>query len=95
MSCPDCFSGRIREGKPLGKVIELHGLETYVTEPPASGRQANGALIIIPDAFGMEFINVRLLADSYAQKGGYKVYAPDFMRGKDRYVPEILITGEN
>lgn len=82
MSCPDCFSGDIRNGEPQGKMIKLHGLETYAAEPPANGKQAKGVIIIIPDALGMEFINNKLLADAYARKGGYKVYLPDFMRGQ-------------
>lgn len=83
MSCPDCFSGDIRKGEPQGKMIQLHGLDTYVAEPPANGKQANkGIIVIIPDALGIDFINNKLLADAYARKGGYKVYLPDFMRGQ-------------
>lgn len=80
MSCPDCFSGSEHSGTPKGKLIKLHGLDTYVTEPP-EGRPAKGIIVIIPDAFGIEFINNKILADIYAAKGDYKVYLPDFMLG--------------
>lgn len=81
MSCSDCVSGQRHSGEPQGKMIKLHGLDTYVAEP-SNGRRAKGAIIIIPDAFGIEFINNKLLADTYASKGGYTVYLPDFMRGR-------------
>lgn len=80
MSCPACFQGSIHEGQPRGKDIKLHGLDAYVTEP-ADGRQAKAIIVIIPDVFGWEFVNSRLLADTYADKGDYKVYLPDFMNG--------------
>ncbi|KAG8157629.1 hypothetical protein KVR01_012671 [Diaporthe batatas] len=80
MSCPDCFSGTEHSGTPRGKVVKLHGLDTYVTEPP-EGRPAKGIIVYIPDAFGIDFINNKILADIYAAKGDYKVYLPDFMLG--------------
>lgn len=81
MSCPDCFSGHQHEGQPVGKMIKLHGLDTYLAEPP-EGREARGIIVLIPDAFGIEFVNNKLLADTYARKGDYKVYLPDFMLGQ-------------
>lgn len=80
MSCPACFQGSVHEGQPRGKDIKLHGLDAYVTEP-ADGRQAKAIIVMIPDVFGWEFVNSRLLADTYADKGDYKVYLPDFMNG--------------
>lgn len=81
MSCPDCFSGHQHDGEPVGKMIKLHGLSTYVVEPP-EGRKVRGIIVYIPDAFGIDFINNKLLADAYARKGDYKVYLPDFMLGE-------------
>lgn len=80
MSCAACFQGSVHEGTPRGKTTTLHGLHTYVTEP-ADGTQFKGIIVVIPDAFGWEFNNTRLLADHYANKGPYKVYLPDFMNG--------------
>jgi hypothetical protein len=81
MSCPDCFSGAAHEGTPRGKMITLHGLETYVSEP-ADDRPVKGIIVIIPDAFGLPFVNNKILADHYADKGNYRVYLPDFMLGE-------------
>lgn len=36
---------------------------------------------MIPDAFGWDFVNNRLLCDQYAEKG-FLVYLPDFMGGE-------------
>ncbi|CAK7242769.1 MAG: hypothetical protein STHCBS139747_004270 [Sporothrix thermara] len=81
MSCPDCFTGSVKDGEPRGKVITLHGLQAYATEP-VDGRMPKGIIVIIPDVFGWEFVNNRLLADHYADRGDYKVYLPEFMAGK-------------
>ncbi|KAF4994006.1 hypothetical protein FDECE_13254 [Fusarium decemcellulare] len=81
MSCLDCFRGAVQHGQPRGQVIRLHGRNAYVTEP-TGGRQVKGIIVIIPDIFGWEFINSRILADHYADKGDYKVILPDFMQGQ-------------
>ncbi|EAL89907.2 hypothetical protein KXW98_001319 [Aspergillus fumigatus] len=84
MSCPECFSGHVHSGEPQGEVTKLHGLDVYVASPapePTGNSAIRGIIIIIPDAFGWEFVNNRILADHYAQKGGYRVYLPDFMNG--------------
>ncbi|ROV89701.1 hypothetical protein VMCG_10349 [Cytospora schulzeri] len=80
MSCNNCFSGHQHQGTPRGNIIRHHGLETYVTEP-SQGRAVKGIIVIIPDAFGIDFINNKILADTYATKGDYRVYLPDFMLG--------------
>ncbi|KAL1867168.1 hypothetical protein VTK73DRAFT_4280 [Phialemonium thermophilum] len=80
MSCPECFSGAAQEGTPRGRVGKAYGLDVYIAEPP-EGTPLDGILVIVPDAFGWEFVNTRLLADRLAQRGGYRVYLPDFMEG--------------
>lgn len=81
MSCPDCFSGTVNPGTPKGHVTTVHGLETYVAEPSIPADQVKGIIVIIPDAFGWEFVNNRILADHYADMGRFRVYLPDFMNG--------------
>lgn len=56
-------------------------METYVARPP-NGMKAKGIIVILPDAFGLPFVNNKLLADHYAEKGQYLAYLPDFMDGK-------------
>ncbi|KAH9890275.1 dienelactone hydrolase family protein [Xylariomycetidae sp. FL2044] len=80
MACPDCFKGAIHDGAPIGTTTKLHGLDAYVVEP-VSGNPAKGIVVIAPDAFGWDFVNIRLMADNYARKKDYRVYAPDFMNG--------------
>lgn len=82
--------GAVHEGQPRGTVTNLHGLDTYVVEP-TDGRPVKGIIVVIPDALGWEFVNTRLIADTYASKGNYKVYLPDFMDGKWRSPRPFLI----
>jgi dienelactone hydrolase len=77
-TCPDCLTGSVKSGTPTGTVTTLHGLNTYIARPEGSPK---GVVVIIPDIFGWEISNARLLADSYAKKGGFLVYLPDFMAG--------------
>lgn len=81
MSCPDCFKGALHSGKPTGIVTVLHGLDVYVAEP-ASGQSPKGFIVLIPDAFGWDFVNIQLMADNFARKQDYRVYVPDFMNGE-------------
>lgn len=81
MSCPDCFNGHIQTGTPKGEATKLHGLDVYVTKP-ATDDPVKGIIVLIPDAFGWECVNVRLLADRYAENGKYMVYVPEFMDGE-------------
>ncbi len=69
--------------------MKLHGLDAYVTEP-ADGRDVRGIIVIIPDAFGWQFVNNRILADHYADKGDYRVYLPEFMLGASCGMPSQL-----
>lgn len=79
--CVDCFTGAIREGTPTGTTSTIHDLPTYVARP-AEGVTPKGLIVMIPDAFGWEFVNNRLLCDEYARKGEFLVYLPDFMDGE-------------
>jgi dienelactone hydrolase len=78
MPCKNCVSG-LYDGTPTGTVTTLHGLPTYVAEPPSGSPK--GIIVIIPDAFGWELSNTRVLADRYAKRGAFRVYVPDFMNG--------------
>lgn len=81
MSCPQCFAGHVNPGTPLGSIESIHGRRTYVAKPP-KGAEPLGVIVIIPDAFGLPFVNNQILADHYASAGQYLVYLPDFMDGK-------------
>jgi dienelactone hydrolase len=78
ITCPDCLSGSVKSGTPTGTVTTIHGLPTYVARPEKAPK---GLIVMIPDIFGWEISNSRLLADSYAKEGGFLVYLPNFMNG--------------
>lgn len=41
---------------------------------------------MIPDAFGWDFVNNRILCDHYAKRGGFLVYLPEFMNGQRKAI---------
>lgn len=83
-SCKNCLTGFMKTEKPTGTVSTIHGLNTYVATPPNAPK---AIIVIIPDIFGWETNNSRLLADSLAQDGDYLVYLPDFMDGFSSPIP--------
>jgi len=78
--CANCFSGFVHDGTPTGKITTIHGLRVYVAEPE-EGIKPRGLIVMIHDAFGIDFINNQILADRYAKRGGFLVYLPDFLDG--------------
>jgi dienelactone hydrolase len=79
--CMGCVTGAIHDGSPKGKVDQVADLPAYIAEPPSNTDKTPGIIVIVPDIFGWDFINSRLLADDYAEKTGKTVYLPDFMFG--------------
>ena len=79
--CPACVTGSLHEGTPAGIIGKIARLPTYIAKP-INTRGKPGVIVIIPDVFGWDFINSRLLADEYAEKSGRTIYLPDFMNGK-------------
>lgn len=80
MPCPDCFRGGTTPEQPTGTVTTIHGLPTYVARPPGDVTP-RGLVVFIPDAFGWDCANSRVLSDHYASKACCLVYLPDFMNG--------------
>ena len=81
MACSSCATGDIREADNLaGRVEAIHGLPTYVCEPP-DGAAPKGMVVFIPDAFGWTLPNNRVLVDTYARRTGCRVYLPDVNNG--------------
>ena len=82
MSSAECCNGTLHEGTPVGRVETVHGLPTYISEPP-NGAETKAIIVIVPDAFGWELNNSRFLADAYAKRiGDVTVYLPEFMDGR-------------
>lgn len=83
--CTNCFRGTLRgDVEPAGIVETIYGLPAYIARPD-NGRQPEGLVVVISDAFGWEFRNTRALADAYARRGPFLVYLPDFQNGQSPY----------
>jgi dienelactone hydrolase len=82
MSCPDCFKGGVHnhKGEPKGHEVELYGIRTYITGPSLDS-SSQSTIIYFCDAFGLDLINNKLLADRYAAGTGLRVLAPAVIPG--------------
>lgn len=71
-----CFKGFYHEGTPKGSLVDLYGVEAYVT-----GSQSNDKVIVIlTDVFGHKLNNTQIIADQLGA-AGYRVYIPDILFG--------------
>jgi dienelactone hydrolase len=82
MSCPDCYKGGIHDhkGDAKGHEEQIHGLRTYITGPSATST-SKSTIIYFTDAFGLELINNKILADRFATGTGLRVLMPDIIPG--------------
>ncbi|KAF2689374.1 hypothetical protein K458DRAFT_413662 [Lentithecium fluviatile CBS 122367] len=80
MSCPDCFRGGKATGDPKGSITTLHGVSTYIAGP-APTATSGSTIIFYTDAFGLNLVNNKLLADAYAVATGFRVLVPDIIPG--------------
>lgn len=92
MSCPACFSGAVHDhAETQGHFEDLYGFKTYVTGDKEA--TSKSAIIYLPDFFGLNLVNNKLLADRYAQGTGCKVLFPDIIPGggaSDSYLPLMV-----
>ncbi|KAJ6475996.1 dienelactone hydrolase endo-1,3,1,4-beta-D-glucanase [Mycena vitilis] len=77
--CANCFRGVTHEGTPEGKVSELGGVRCYIATPSVDYPK-DKAVLLLPDALGLEYLNTKLLADDYA-RNGFKTVVPDYFNG--------------
>ncbi|THH18711.1 hypothetical protein EW146_g2328 [Bondarzewia mesenterica] len=77
--CKHCISGVRLEGTPEGTFETINGIKTYVAKPTVDYPK-DKALLFLPDVFGFELENNRLLVDDFA-KNGFQVYFPDLFDG--------------
>ncbi|KAI0271027.1 chlorocatechol-degradation protein [Russula aff. rugulosa BPL654] len=86
--CKDCISGiKVISARTYE---EINGIKTYVATPKVD-HPKDKAIIYLPDVFGLELQNNRLLVDDFA-RNGFKVYAPDLFEGNP-VPPDALSTG--
>ena len=76
MSSQCCVDpGEKQTHEAQGSEEEISGVKTYKTG------QGKSAIVIFTDVFGYSFINVRKLADSFAQGVRTTVLIPDYFNG--------------
>ncbi|KIK81524.1 hypothetical protein PAXRUDRAFT_832781 [Paxillus rubicundulus Ve08.2h10] len=78
--CSHCISGVRYEGTPEGK-IELIGGVTCYTATPTINYPTDKVVLLLPEVFGIELENTKLLADDFA-RNGFKVVAIDYFNGE-------------
>ncbi|KAF4610804.1 hypothetical protein D9613_006672 [Agrocybe pediades] len=90
--CNDCIRGVTHEGTPKGAWEVIGGVNTYVATP-RGGRAypRNVAILFLPDAYGPQLINSRLLADDFASNG-FQVFIPDYL-DNDPLPPHVMVPG--
>lgn len=77
-SGPCCLKGSFHTGDPKGYFIDIAGVDTYVSKPPAHKSNGN-ILLYYPDVWGM-FTNGLLVMDGFAE-AGYLTVGLDYFRG--------------
>ncbi|KAK1221903.1 hypothetical protein PQX77_015283 [Marasmius sp. AFHP31] len=75
---PDSF--QVLEGTPVGEIVKIGGVDTYVTLPKGPVASSDRAVVYLTDIFGLALVNNKLLADQFAE-AGFAVYAPDYLNG--------------
>jgi dienelactone hydrolase len=76
-----CATGSLHTGIPQGRTEKLHGLDCYIADAPSGSPK--GIVVIIPDIFGWELPNNRILADEFAKKGDFQVVGRSHSSGDD------------
>jgi len=89
--CEHCVAVVRHEGEPTGKVETINGVPTYVALPETDYPK-DKAILFLPDVFGFELSNNKLLADGYA-RNGFQVYIPDYLNG-DPVPPDVKRGGD-
>jgi len=72
-----CITGVKHDGESTGEIKEVGGVKGYVAVP---SKPSTVGICFMPDAFGLELINNKLLADDFA-RAGYITVIPDIFRG--------------
>ncbi|KAF9244119.1 dienelactone hydrolase [Melanogaster broomeanus] len=88
--CSHCISGVRHEGEPEGKIEEIGGVKCYIATPTVEYPK-NKVVLFLPDVWGIELVNARLLADDFS-RNGFKVVAIDYLNG-DAIPSEVMNLG--
>ncbi|KIK49101.1 hypothetical protein CY34DRAFT_7765 [Suillus luteus UH-Slu-Lm8-n1] len=77
--CKDCVQGVRHEGEAQGTLMSIGGVACYVATPTIDYPK-DKVILFLPDVFGIQLINAKLLADDFAING-FKVIAIDYFNG--------------
>ncbi|KAI8454246.1 Alpha/Beta hydrolase protein [Phakopsora pachyrhizi] len=79
MSCDDCISVFLHEGKPSGTFSQIDDIKVYVSKPSDSQSDSQKAILIFPDVYGVELKNTQLISDRLAEEVGVTSYLIDYL----------------
>ena len=107
--CDPSAPSVIWEGTPTGRVIEVEGIEIYISQPrrgsegssteaaatsqKTSPTAAMRVILFLTEGHGIYLPNAQLLADSFASHLNCDVLMPDEFAGQPRLPKDINITG--
>lgn len=77
-ACADCFTGALHTAQPVGHLVTIHDVPTYVSRGSAT---SNSTIVFLTDGFGFNLVNNKLLADQYASRTGLRVLVPNLLPG--------------
>lgn len=65
-----CVQLNLDVGTPSGREVSVGGVATYAAGPELGAASGGKALVLAVDIFGWRLVNIRLLADKYAERLG-------------------------
>ncbi|EJU04036.1 Pkinase-domain-containing protein [Dacryopinax primogenitus] len=74
-----CCQAVKHTGTPRGELIDVGGVQTYITYPP--DKSTDRVIIFYCDVYGPHFLNNQLVMDFFAEHG-YTVISPDYFNGE-------------
>lgn len=78
--CPSCTQGFRLPGEPSGQYIDLGGQPAYFAA--GSGEENSKAILMFPDAFGLDMPNTQLIGDILSKEIGVDVFVLDMFHGQ-------------
>lgn len=75
-----CLETIRHEGTPAGTIETIEGGHRVYIAKPKQKQHDDAALLVLPDVFGMDHSNSKLIADGFAENG-LLTYMPDIFNG--------------
>lgn len=78
--CPSCTQGFRLPGEPSGQYVDLGGQPAYFVA--GTGEANSKAILMFPDAFGLDMPNTQLIGDILSKEIGVDVFVLDMFHGQ-------------